>query len=89
MDKRLLDILCCPKTRIGLRLAARDEVDIANQAILRGVVTSAAGAPVASPLAAALMTVDGKTLYPVVDDIPVLLVDEAINTDQFIAPPGG
>lgn len=49
MDKRLLDILCCPKTRIGLRLAARDEIDIANQAILRGVVTSAAGAPVASP----------------------------------------
>lgn len=87
MDKRLLEILCCPRTRAGLRLADHDEINIANQAIARGTVTNAAGARLTAPLASALITIDGKTLYPVIDDIPVLLVDEAILAAQFAHPP--
>lgn len=89
MDKRLLDILCCPRTRIGLRQANRDEIEVANQAIARGSVASAAGIRLSGPLASALITMDGKTLYPVIDDIPVLLVDEGIETAQFTDPPSG
>jgi uncharacterized protein YbaR (Trm112 family) len=35
------------------------------------------------PLADALLTDDGKVLYPVADGIPVLLEGESINMEQL------
>jgi uncharacterized protein YbaR (Trm112 family) len=37
-------------------------------------------------LVAALVTDDGATLYAIVDDIPILLADEAVSLDQLDAP---
>ena len=37
----------------------------------------------ARPLAEALVTEDGKTMYPVDDGIPVLLEGEAVTLDQL------
>lgn len=82
MEKRLLDILCCPITRVAMRPAARAEIESINRAIGAGTVLNAGAAPVTRVLRAALITVDGSRIYPVVDDIPVLLADQAISTSQ-------
>jgi len=82
MEKRLLDILCCPTTRLAMRPAARAEIESINRAIEVGTVLNAGAALVTSPLRAALITVDGRRIYPIIDDIPVLLADQAISTSQ-------
>ncbi|MBS0569951.1 MAG: hypothetical protein JSS28_05050 [Proteobacteria bacterium] len=83
MDKRLLDILCCPVTKQPLRMLTRGELDALNQAIAGGHARNAAAAPVSAALAAALITADGKRVYRVDDDIPVMLADEAILVAQL------
>lgn len=83
MDKRLLDILRCPVTQKGLSIAKKDELERVNAAIASGTIVNADGAAVDAPLSEALVTDDGKRLYPVDDGIPVLLEDEAISMEQL------
>jgi uncharacterized protein YbaR (Trm112 family) len=49
-----------------------------NRAIAAGRVKNRAGRPMEHPLAGGLVRKDQTLLYPIVDDIPVLLADEAI-----------
>jgi uncharacterized protein YbaR (Trm112 family) len=83
MDKHLLDILCCPLTKTPVRPARRDEIEALNRSIGAGGVITVGGTAVTSTLAGALITRDGKTVYRIEDDIPVMLVDEAISTNQL------
>lgn len=83
MDKRLLDILCCPATKQPLRPLTRAELETLNRAIAGGGAQTAAQAPVSAALAAGLITADGKRVYRIDDDIPVMLADEAIMVSQL------
>ncbi|MEO5624421.1 MAG: Trm112 family protein [Dokdonella sp.] len=84
MDKRLLDILCCPVTKSPLRLLAEAELIALNSAILGGDVVSANGAPVTTAIVSGLITHDARNIYRLDDDIPVMLADEAIATAQVM-----
>ena len=86
MDKRLLAILCCPVTHKGLSLARPDLLKKVNAAVGAGRVVNREGTPLDAALKEALVTDDGKLLYPVRDGIPVLLEAEAIGLDQLEAP---
>lgn len=79
MDKRLLDIICCPVTRLPLELLDAERLSTLNAAIAAGHVRNQADREVAGSLAEALVTRDGKLAYPVRDGIPVLLEDECID----------
>jgi len=83
MDKRLLDILCCPATKVPVRPLAKTELDALNRSIAAGSVQTVQHAPVASGLQAGLITTDGKLIYRIEDDIPVMLANEAIATLQL------
>ena len=83
MDKRLLDILCCPVSKHPVKPLNKAQLDALNQAIGRGDVQTTAGAAVSAPLQAGLVTTDGKVIYRIEDDIPVMLADEAIGTTQL------
>ncbi|MBO9663697.1 Trm112 family protein [Dokdonella sp.] len=83
MDKRLLDILCCPLTKAPLRTLSEPELAALNHTITAGEVHTHAGARVGQPIAAALITRDGHTIYRLDDDIPVMLADESIATAQL------
>ncbi len=85
MDKKLLDILCCPVSRAPLRLLNRTELGQLNRAIDAGEVDTVSGQAVTSPLSEGLISTDGKIIYRVEDDIPVLLADEGIGTTQLNA----
>ncbi len=79
----LLDILVCPETRSPVRLADADLLANVNEAIGRGALQTRGGSPVRGELDAALVRDDGRLLYPIRDDIPVMLIDEAISLDDL------
>ncbi|HEY5971169.1 MAG TPA: Trm112 family protein [Pseudoxanthomonas sp.] len=83
MDRKLLDILCCPGTRQPLALLDSQGLDALNRAIDSGGVKRADDTPQSEPLREALVTRDRKTVYRVDDGIPVLLAEEAIATAQI------
>ena len=77
MDRKLLDLLVCPASRQSLALLDSRGLQALNQAI------SAGGSAQAEPVREALVTRDRKRVYRVDDGIPVLLAEEAIDTDQL------
>lgn len=83
MDKRLLTILRCPVSHKGLSVLKKDQLERVNAAILAGKLVNHEGAKLAEALAEALVTDDGKRLYPVADGIPVLLEGESIGMEQL------
>ncbi|MDO5506201.1 MAG: Trm112 family protein [Pseudoxanthomonas suwonensis] len=82
MDRKLLDILVCPDSHQPLILLAGDGLQAVNRAIAAGTVRRGDGSAQAEPLAEALVTRDGRTVYRIDDGIPVLLAEEAISTAQ-------
>jgi uncharacterized protein len=83
MDKRLLDILCCPVSKTPVRPLNNNELSALNKAIDAGQVVSVTGAAVQSRLSEGLITVDRKVVYRVEDGIPVMLPEEGIGTTQL------
>lgn len=83
VDKRLIPVLRCPITHKGLMLAKRSVLADVNRAIDNGALKNRDGRQLAEPLGEALVTDDGKVLYPVNDGIPVLLEGEAVNMEQL------
>jgi uncharacterized protein YbaR (Trm112 family) len=87
MDKRLLDILCCPVTKSPVKPLTRAQLDVLNRAIGNGGVRTISNIAVSVPLQAGLITTDGRVIYRIEDDIPVMLADESIGTTQLEALP--
>jgi uncharacterized protein YbaR (Trm112 family) len=83
MDKRLLSILRCPVTQKGLTVASSALLKKVNAAIDDGRLLTADGRVIAETLHEALVTDDGKVLYPIANGIPVLLETESINMEQL------
>jgi uncharacterized protein len=78
LDAELLKILCCPETHEPLALADASLIDRVNQQIAAGQLRNRAGQPVTEKLDGGLIRADRRFLYPIRQDIPVLLIDEAI-----------
>ncbi|HMU29756.1 MAG TPA: Trm112 family protein [Nitrospira sp.] len=82
LDKDLLAILCCPETKQAVVLADDLLIQKVNGAIERGVLKNKAQKAVTEKLDGGLVRSDNKILYPVREDIPVMLIDEGIPLDQ-------
>lgn len=88
IDRRLLDILCCPVSRVPVRPLFSGELALVNRAIAEGGVLDVSDRPVSAPFAEALITTDRRVIYRVEDGIPVMLADEGVGTTQFTDFPG-
>ncbi len=86
MNRKLLEILCCPVTHKPLHVAPADVLARLNRAVEEGRLHRHDGSAVTRPLSEALLTEDDRVAYPVEDDIPVLLEDEAIAMAQLSDP---
>ncbi len=73
-----LRILRCPKTLKPLRLASSAELSALNARVAERKLANAAGRVLEASLAAGLVPEGEPIVYPVDDDIPILLIDEAI-----------
>ena len=78
IDHNLLDILVCPETKQPLRVADSTVLETLNASIAAGSVTNRGGEAVTVEVSEALIREDGDVLYPVRDDIPIMLIDESI-----------
>ena len=78
IDKELLDILACPETKEPVTLADPALIEQINRRIEMGEVFNRGGKKVESKIQAGLVRADGAYLYPIEDDIPIMLIDEAI-----------
>ena len=83
VDKKLLDILCCPETKQDLELVEAETVKKVNDAIAAGSVKNRGGEKVTEKIDAGLLREDKRYLYPIREDIPIMLIDEAIPYDDF------
>jgi len=78
IDKELLAILCCPETKQNVALAGDDIVQKINDAVRDGTAVSRHGAKVVDAIDGGLVREDGKFLYPIRENIPIMLIDQAI-----------
>lgn len=83
LDKRLLDILCCPASKQPLGPLSAAQLDALNRAVDAGRLIDVEGASVAQRYTAGLLTRDGRTIYRIDDGIPVMLADQAVATAQI------
>ena len=81
LDPRLLEILCCPETKQDVSPAPESLVADLNNRVAEGKLLNQAGRVVQEKLDGGLLRADGKVLYPVREDIPVMLIEEAIPLD--------
>lgn len=77
-DTALLRILCCPETHQVLTLADAAVLDQLNHRLIAGNLRNRAGQVVQEKISDGLVRADGRFLYPMRRNIPILLVDEAI-----------
>jgi len=82
ISEQLLEILCCPKSKTPVKVLGEEELKKFNEAIAAGALVYEDGSQVEKPLQEALITTDGKTLYRIDDNIPVMLVERGIAADQ-------
>lgn len=78
-------MLRCPDDGSELAVASEAVVGTLNAAIREGRLVNRAGKRVERVLDGGLIRADGAWLYPVIDEIPILLRDDAISLDQFAA----
>jgi len=84
IDKDLLAILCCPDTKQGVSLADEALIAKLNETVSRGQLKNRANKPITEPLDGGLIRADRKILYPIREDIPVMLIEEGLPLEGII-----
>jgi uncharacterized protein YbaR (Trm112 family) len=82
IDKDLLAILCCPETKQPVSLADPSLLKKLNEAVERGSLRNKGKKLVSEQLDGGLIRADQKILYPIRENIPVMLIEEGIPLEQ-------
>lgn len=83
VDKDLLAILCCPETKQPVSLASTDLLTKLNAAVRKGSLRNMGKQPVTDELDGGLVRSDLKIVYPIRENIPVMLIEEGIPLEQL------
>ena len=79
LSPEFLEILRCPDDHSRLTAADGGLLSRLNESVAAGQNgKNRGGRPVEKRLDGALLCADGKVAYPIIDQIPILLVDEGI-----------
>lgn len=85
VDPELLEILVCPENKTPVALADDGLIAKINDAIEKGSLKNRGGDVVDTRIDGGLVREDRAYLYPIRDDIPIMLIDEAIQLEQVPA----
>jgi uncharacterized protein YbaR (Trm112 family) len=83
LEDSLLVFLRCPEDHSPVRAADDAILSQLNAAIRAGKLRNQAGQIVRKAVDGGLVRAAGDLLYPVIDQIPVMIHDEAIPLDQL------
>ena len=83
LDKELLAILCCPETKQPVSIADPLLIQRINNAVASGSLKNKGKKPVSTQLEGGLVREDQQILYPIRENIPVMLIEEGIPLDQL------
>jgi uncharacterized protein len=78
LTANILDILVCPESKQSLTLAPEALIQQLNQKILQRQIFTIAKELVLEEISAGLVRADGLVIYPIREEIPVLLIEEGI-----------
>ena len=84
MDPNLLNIICCPVTREKLSKATPKQLALINAEIANNTLTKLDGSIAENPQSKALINATKTLLYPIEEDIPILLENEAIELKGMV-----
>lgn len=79
IDEALLKILVCPENKTPVVPADSNLIQSLNAKIAQGSLRNRAGETVTEKIDGGLVREDRKYLYPIREDIPIMLIDEAIE----------
>lgn len=79
VDRKLLEILCCPVTKQAVEPLPRERLEALNTLIEQGEAWYQDGTLVTEPVREALITDNGERIYLVNDGIPVMLEERALT----------
>ena len=83
IDKEFLELLACPETKQPVAEAPAELVNRLNNAIAEHRLKNVQGKLVEEKLDGGLIREDRLVLYPVREDIPIMLVEEGIPLNQI------
>ena len=83
IDKQLLEILRCPVTKQQVFPLSTEKLDMLNNEIISGTVFQADGNAVKEKILDALITENKNRIYRIEKNIPIMLEDESILTNQI------
>ncbi|GJL60627.1 MAG: hypothetical protein NPIRA03_34840 [Nitrospirales bacterium] len=78
----LLAILCCPETKQEVCLLDPTVVEHLNQRISKGELKTKGGHPVTEQIDGGLLRKDKTVIYPIRDQIPIMLIEEGIPIEK-------
>jgi len=84
MDPNLLNIICCPVTREKLSTVTPKQLALINAEIANNTLTKLDGSIAENPQSKALINATKTLLYPIEEDIPILLENEAIELKGIV-----
>lgn len=84
IDADLLAILCCPETKQPVSVADASLIQKINAALGRGELKNKGNKPVTGQIDGGLVREDQRILYPIRDNIPVMLIEEGIPLEQIL-----
>ncbi|MCZ6685454.1 MAG: hypothetical protein O6849_05675 [Candidatus Dadabacteria bacterium] len=85
INEELLNIIVCPETKQDLVIAESDIVDKINTLIENGDLLNRSKQKVTEKIDGGLIQKDDrKYLYPIRDEIPILLIDESIALEGVL-----
>jgi uncharacterized protein YbaR (Trm112 family) len=83
LSAEFLAMLRCPENHSSLSMGDSTLAARLNEAVSAGRLKNRAGQRVEKRLDGVLLRADGQVAYPIIDEIPILLVDEGILVSEI------
>jgi uncharacterized protein YbaR (Trm112 family) len=78
IDQELLDILVCPETKEPVSIGSKELIEKINEKINENTLLNRGNRVVTQTIDGGLIRNDQKFLYPIRENIPIMLIEEAI-----------